>query len=64
MTDERDIKLVSLHPDEDLVGMRIDKYLADELDDYSRSYLAKLIDEGRVTVISGSAACCEKPVKA
>ncbi len=64
MTDERDIKLVSLHPDEDLVGMRIDKYLADELDDYSRSYLAKLINEGRVTVISGSAAGSEKPVKA
>ena len=33
MTDERDIKLVSLHPDEDLVGIRIDKYRADELDD-------------------------------
>jgi 23S rRNA pseudouridine1911/1915/1917 synthase len=49
-SEECEVKLINLYPEEDLSGMRIDKYLADELDDYSRSYLSKLIDEGRVLV--------------
>ena len=31
-------------------GIRLDKYLSDRIDDLSRSAIAKLIDEGRVTI--------------
>lgn len=31
-------------------GMRLDRYLADRLDDYSRSYIQKLITDGNVSV--------------
>lgn len=39
-----------LIPEEDEEGKRLDKYLADHLTDYSRSYLESLIEQGIVTV--------------
>lgn len=51
-----DTKIV-LEPEPDFAGFRIDKYIAEELSDYSRSYLSGLISNGKITV-------SDKPVKA
>ena len=32
------------------VGIRLDKYLSDRIDDLSRSAIAKLIEDGKVTI--------------
>ncbi|RAK07382.1 ribosomal large subunit pseudouridine synthase D [Halanaerobium saccharolyticum] len=40
----------SLKADKKVQGMRIDKFLAAELDDLSRSYIQKLIESGKITV--------------
>lgn len=55
--EKKNDKSIVLEPDCDYTGTRIDKYIAEELSDYSRSYLAGLISEGRITV-------ADKPVKA
>lgn len=55
--EKKNDKHIVLEPDCDYTGTRIDKYIAEELSDYSRSYLAGLISEGRITV-------ADKPVKA
>ena len=55
--EKKNDKQIVLEPDCDYTGTRIDKYIAEELSDYSRSYLAGLISEGRITV-------ADKPVKA
>ena len=54
-------KEMLLTPDSDYVGYRIDKYIAEELEEYSRSYLASLITDGNVSVISNNVS---KSVKA
>lgn len=41
---------VSLTVGEDYVGIRIDKFLSDNLEDFTRSSLSKLITDGNVTV--------------
>jgi pseudouridine synthase, RluA family len=51
-TEKTDDKIIILEPDSDYTGCRIDKYLSEELTDYSRSYLAGLISDGRVYVSS------------
>ena len=43
-------RVVELHPERADIGMRLDKYVARELGDLSRSYLQQLIDEQRVRV--------------
>ncbi len=35
---------------QDFVGLRLDKYLSERMDDLSRSAIAKLIEDGRVTI--------------
>lgn len=55
-TKAADTKIV-LEPEPDFAGFRIDKYIAEELSDYSRSYLSGLISNGKITV-------SDKPVKA
>lgn len=55
--EKKNDKQIVLEPDCDYTDTRIDKYIAEELSDYSRSYLAGLISEGRITV-------ADKPVKA
>lgn len=55
-TKAADTKIV-LEPEPDYAGIRIDKYIAEELSDYSRSYLSGLISNGKITV-------SDKPVKA
>ena len=37
------------------VGVRLDKYLSDALEDVSRSFAAKLCEEGKVTLDAGNA---------
>lgn len=44
------MKKICLFVDPSLAGERIDKYLALELADYSRSFLQKQLKEGNVTV--------------
>ena len=39
--------------DEKDTGKRIDKYISEELEDISRSFATKLIEEGRVTLLNG-----------
>ena len=52
--EKKNDKQIVLEPDCDYTGTRIDKYIAEELSDYSRSYLAGLISEGRITVADKS----------
>ena len=47
--------------DNDSSGTRLDKYLSEQLEDVSRSYIQKLSDEGAIVLLSGSS---EKPLKA
>ena len=41
---------LSLFPDDFLTGTRLDRYLSDEREDMSRSYIQQLIDAGNVSV--------------
>ena len=41
-------------------GLRIDKYLSMQQEDLSRSYIQKLIEEGRVTVNGNPVKCKDK----
>lgn len=50
------MKKICLQVEESGAGQRIDKYLATELSDYSRSFLQKQLKDGNVTI-------CEKAVK-
>lgn len=45
----------------DSSGIRLDKYLSEQLEDVSRSYIQKLSDEGAILLVSGGS---EKPLKA
>ena len=44
------MKKLCLQADASAEGQRIDKYLAVELSDYSRSFLQKQLKEGNVTI--------------
>ena len=44
------MKKICLQADASQMGERIDKYLAGELCDYSRSFLQKQLKDGNVTV--------------
>ncbi len=46
--DEQEI--IELHPERTHLGMRLDRYVADELPDLSRSYIQQLIADGAVLV--------------
>jgi len=48
--DERDFELFDFHPGRSDIGVRLDRYVADQLPDLSRTYLQTLIDEGQVLV--------------
>ncbi|MBO6114148.1 MAG: RluA family pseudouridine synthase [Lachnospiraceae bacterium] len=52
-----DLRIIADENYNDFFGNRIDKFLSDELDDYSRAYIQKLIENGCITVNL-------KPVKA
>ncbi|SEF43357.1 ribosomal large subunit pseudouridine synthase D [Eubacterium ruminantium] len=41
---------ITLYPDDFLIGTRIDKYLSDEMEDLSRSYIQQLIDDEKILV--------------
>jgi 23S rRNA pseudouridine1911/1915/1917 synthase len=47
---EGDFEHFDLHPDRSHLGIRLDRYVASELTDLSRTYLQTLIDEGQVLV--------------
>ena len=44
------LETVNLFPDDFLIGMRLDKFLSDEREDMSRSYIQQLIDAGNISV--------------
>jgi 23S rRNA pseudouridine1911/1915/1917 synthase len=48
--DDRDHELFNLHPDRSHLGLRLDRYVASELGDLSRTYLQAMIGEGLVLV--------------
>jgi 23S rRNA pseudouridine1911/1915/1917 synthase len=48
--DERDFELFDLYPERSHIGVRLDRYVAGELTDLSRTYLQTLIDDGQVLV--------------
>ena len=52
-----DLRIIADENYNEILGNRIDKFLSDELSDYSRAYIQKLIENGCITVNS-------KPVKA
>ena len=41
---------VTFKPDQEDIGERLDKYISEEIEDISRSYVKKLIDSGFITV--------------
>lgn len=43
-------ELIELHPERSHINMRLDRYIADELPDLSRSYIQQLIADGAVLV--------------
>ena len=45
-------QIINLTPDPYDVGVRLDKYISEELEDISRSYIKKLIDKGNISVTS------------
>ena len=52
-----DLRIIIEENYNEAIGVRIDKFLTDELTDYSRSYIQKLLNNGFITVNS-------KPIKA
>ena len=53
---------IKLTPDLDDIGERLDKYISEELEDISRSYVKKLIDKGNISVTGSDGT--ERRVKA
>ena len=53
--EERKMKRICLQTDPSWAGERIDKFLAEVMEDYSRSFLQKQFKEGNITV-NGKAA--------
>ena len=53
---------IKLTPDLDDIGERLDKYISEELEDVSRSYVKKLIDKGNISVTGSDGT--ERRVKA
>ncbi|SEQ57742.1 23S rRNA pseudouridine1911/1915/1917 synthase [Lachnospiraceae bacterium NE2001] len=53
---------INLTPDLDDVGVRLDKYISEELEEVSRSYIKKLIEGGNISVTSSNGT--ERRVKA
>ncbi|MDQ3654480.1 MAG: RluA family pseudouridine synthase [Chloroflexota bacterium] len=49
-TDEREFELFDFYPERSQIGVRLDRYVASEMTDLSRTYLQTLIDEGQVLV--------------
>lgn len=45
-------QIINLTPDPYDAGVRLDKYISEELEDISRSYIKKLIDKGNISVTS------------
>ncbi len=48
--DDREFELFDLHPDRSHLGIRLDRYVASEMTDLSRTYLQTLIDDRHVLV--------------
>ena len=48
-----DEQCLEFFPEYDETGMRIDAFLADKIEDISRSYIQKLSQQGNISVISG-----------
>lgn len=49
-TGDDDLEAIFLRPDRESLGMRLDRYVADNLPDFSRSTVQGLIDDGRILV--------------
>ncbi len=48
--DDREFELFDFHPERVHLGLRLDRYVAGEMTDLSRTYLQTLIDDGQVLV--------------
>ncbi len=48
--DDREFELFDFYPERSHIGIRLDRYVASEMTDLSRTYLQTLIDEGQVLV--------------
>lgn len=59
--DDPDSALSHLHVDGSDAGQRIDTYIAAKLSGVSRSMAKRLIESGKVTVISAGLSACPKP---
>lgn len=45
-------QIINLTPDHEDIGVRLDKYISEELEEVSRSYIKKLIDKNSISVTS------------
>jgi len=48
--DDREFEIFDFYPERSHIGIRLDRYVAGEMTDLSRTYLQTLIDEGQVLV--------------
>ncbi|MCR5228145.1 MAG: RluA family pseudouridine synthase [Eubacterium sp.] len=55
-------QIINLTPDHEDIGVRLDKYISEELEEVSRSYIKKLIDKNSISVTSADGT--ERRVKA
>jgi len=55
-------QIINLTPDHEDIGVRLDKYISEELEEVSRSYIKKLIDKNSISVTSTDGT--ERRVKA
>ncbi len=55
-------QIINLTPDHEDIGVRLDKYISEELEEVSRSYIKKLIDKNNISVTSADGT--ERRVKA
>ena len=53
---------ITLTPDQSDIGVRLDKYISEELEEVSRSYIKKLLDKGNISVIGSEGT--ERRIKA
>ncbi len=53
---------ITLTPDLDDIGVRLDKYISEELEEVSRSYIKKLLDKGHISVLGSDGT--ERRIKA
>ena len=53
---------ITLTPDLDDIGVRLDKYISEELEEVSRSYIKKLLDKGHISVTGSDGT--ERRIKA